>query len=329
MGRPRKNDTHLPPCVYFRHGAYWYVKGGAWKRLGTTLSEALEAYARIIETPEGSMPKLIDDALSWMEKRKPPLAANTLAQYRIAAKVLRVKFAPFNPEQVQPRHVVKVKRDMARTPNMANRCLSVLRQVFDYALEEELLGVDSNPAVGVKRYGEGKRGHLLTREEYDRIYAESGPRLQVIEDLLRETGQRVNAVLRIQLCDLVKEGIRFGKFKTPTKRIVKWTPGLRLAVGRAKALGGNVRSLTWLLPGRPGKSPNYRSVKLQFDQACQRAGVEDVQMRDLRAVAATEAKKQGKNPHRAPRTHERAADPPLPSRQGRTGRGRPEFWTSI
>jgi integrase len=37
-------------------------------------------------------------------------------------------------------------------------------------------------------------------------------------------------------------------------------------------------------------------VKLQFDNACEAAGVEDVQMRDLRAVAATEAKKQGKDP---------------------------------
>ena len=310
MSRPRKHDRHLPPCVYFRHGRYWHVKRGKWTDLGVTLVEALEAYARIIETPAGSMPKLIDDALAWMEKRQPPLAPTTLYQYKGAAKILRAKLAPFNPEQVQPRHVVKVKRDMVKNPNMANRCLSVLRQVFDYALEEEMPGVDANPAVGVKPYREGERSRLLTHEEYARIYAESGPRLQVIEDLLRETGQRVNAVLRIELSHLVDEGIRFPKFKTPTKRIVKWTPGLRMAVDRAKALRGNVRSLTWLLPGRHGKPPNYRSVKLQFDQACERAGVEDVQMRDLRAVAATEAEKQGKNPtkllgHTSPNTTRR------------------------
>lgn len=294
MSRPRKKDTHLPPCVYFKHGAYWYVKGGKWRYLGKSLHEALAAYAAIVETPVGTMPKLIDDTLEWMRNRKPPLAKTTLSQYAQAAKILKRKLAQFRPEQVQSKHVAGIKVSMASTPNMSNRCLSFLRQVFDYAVEQQL--VPSNPAIGVKRHKEGERDRLVSEDEYNRIYAESGPRLQVIEDLLRTTGQRVNAVLRIQLADLIDEGIRFPKFKTPTKRIVKWSPELRVVTDRAKALRGNVRSMTWLLPGRHGKPPNYRSVKDQFDKACERAGVEDIQMRDLRAVAATEAEKQGKNP---------------------------------
>jgi integrase len=303
VSRPRKHDRHLPPRVYFRHGAHYYVKDdGEWQRLPekgpSTLTAALDAYAAIIETPIGTMPKLIDDALTWMRKRVPPLAPATLEQYEYAATILKRKLAQFRPEQVQMKTVAGIKVSMVENPNMANRCLSLLRGVFDYALESPDWEVDGNPAVGVKRYPEKERDRLVTTEEYERIYAESGDRLQVIEDLLRETGQRVKAVLRIQLVDLVEAGIRFPKFKTPTKRIVKWTPGLRAAVDRAKVLRGNVRSLTWLLPGRPGKPPDYRSVKLQFDKACERAGVEDVQLRDLRAVAATEAERQGKNPQK-------------------------------
>lgn len=36
MARPRKLRTDLPECVYFRSGAYYYVTGGVWTRLGKT-----------------------------------------------------------------------------------------------------------------------------------------------------------------------------------------------------------------------------------------------------------------------------------------------------
>lgn len=59
MNRPRKTDTHLPRCVYHKHGAYWLVKAGKWTRLGDTLTEALAEYGRRIESPAGTMPDLI------------------------------------------------------------------------------------------------------------------------------------------------------------------------------------------------------------------------------------------------------------------------------
>ncbi len=39
--RPRGKDKHLPPCVYHKHGAYFYVKRGIWKPLGSTLTAAI------------------------------------------------------------------------------------------------------------------------------------------------------------------------------------------------------------------------------------------------------------------------------------------------
>ncbi len=106
MGRPRKKNNHLPPCMYFKHGAYWYVKKGLWTRLPkeglSTLNTALEAYALIHEAPsDGTMPALIDETLAHMAKRKPPLAKNTLKQYKDAAKILKRKLQQFNPEQVR------------------------------------------------------------------------------------------------------------------------------------------------------------------------------------------------------------------------------------
>lgn len=295
MNRPRKKNRDLPDCVYPKHGAYWYVKNGKWTRLPekgvSTLTTALAAYALIIETPRGGMDKLIDAAL---ENAKGRISQNTYAQYTIAANKLKKMLAEFAPDQVRGKHAAKIKKGMKNTPNMANRVLSFARQVFDYILEEEIEGVDSNPFAAVRRHPEKKRKRLISDEEYALIRAKAPPRLQCINDIQRLTGQRIMAVVRIKRADLTEDGIRFPAFKTETKRIVKWTPELREAVERAKRLNGNIVALT-LFVSRHGKPPAYRTIKDQWDRACRAAGIEDAKPNDLRAVAATTAKKQGKN----------------------------------
>jgi integrase len=222
MNRPRKKDRHLPRCVYLKHNAYWLVRKGKWHRLGDDLHAALTAYAAIYETPKGGTAELIEEAFLAI---KPNLKASTVKQYAQAAGKLKKMLAEFSPEQVQPVHAARIKKAMAKTPNMANRVLSFARQVFDYALEEERVTI--NPFVGIRRHQEAKRTRLVTAEEFAAIYAKAGPRLQVVLELLRLTGQRITAVLRIRRSDLVEDGIRFPHHKTDTKRIVKWTPELR------------------------------------------------------------------------------------------------------
>jgi integrase len=314
MSRPRKKDTHLPKCVYIKHGAYWYVKGGEWTRLPaegpSTLQSALEAYAAIIETPQGTMSAHVDDALKWLRKRKPPLSKSTITQYEQAAKILKRKLVQFRPEQVLPKHIAGIKISMASTPNMANRVLSFTRQVFDYLLEQQL--VPSNPAVGIKRYKENKRTQMPTTDQHDLILQHSGARLRVILDLLRYAGQRIVDTLRIENADCADDlpGIRFDPQKTGKPFYAKWTPELRDTVARARALRGNVRSLRWLLPGHGNKPPDYRTVKDQFDKACEAAGIQGLTLHDWRAMALTRAKKEGLDPqalgrHSTPQNTER------------------------
>ncbi|MGQ0834972.1 MAG: tyrosine-type recombinase/integrase [Gammaproteobacteria bacterium] len=268
------------------------MKRGAWTHLGDMLSAALDAYARIVETPKGNMDQLIDEAFAFI---KPNLKPSTVKQYGRAVAVLKRKLQQFQPHQVKQVHAAGIKRSMAGTPNMCNRVLSVARQVFDYALEQQWPGLESNPFTGVRRHSERKRGRLIGLDEYVAIYAKAGERLQVIMDLLIRTGQRVTAVLRIRRSDLTDEGIRFGKHKTDSKSIVKWTPELEAIRDRALAMHGKLERLT-LLFNRKNKAPDYRSVKDQWDAACKAAGVEDAHIHDLRAVAGTWAKKLGLNP---------------------------------
>jgi len=289
MNRPRKKDTHLPQCVYHRNGAYFYVKRGKWTRLGATLKEATAKWASLYEGEPGSMAALIAKALPVICKGKKP---NTASQYRHAAKKLSKIFAEFRVEDVQQKHVAGMKLQLESTPNMANRCLSVLRLVFDFAVENQLIA--SNPAIGVRRHEEQKRKRLLEWGELEAIYAASGDRLRAIIDLALRTGQRIGDVLKIRRADLTPEGIRFEQQKTGTKITVAWTPELREVVERAKKLNQNIRAFT-LLHNRRGKPPDYRTVREQWVKACRRAKVSDAHLHDLRAMSATWAKRQGLN----------------------------------
>lgn len=113
-------------------------------------------------------------------------------------------------------------------------------------------------------------------------------------DLMFLSGQRLMDVVTIHEQQIKDEGIYFRQAKTGARLLVRWTPELREAVGRARALN-KVRSLT-LFRGRRGTPPKYRSVYIQWRDACRLAGIVDAQARDLRAMSATEAEAQGLNP---------------------------------
>lgn len=296
MNRPRKTERHLPPCVYFKHGAYWYVKKGKWERIGATFGEAMEDYARRHEQPKGGMADLIDRAYKHHCKTA-KLAESTKAQYKTAANTLKRKLVKFSPAQVTPRAVRKLKAEMADHPNMSNRVIGFLRTVFEYAIEQG--EADSNPCYGVKGHKEPKRKRYISDDEFYAIYAKAGDRLKVIMDLQYLTGQRINDVLTLKRSKITEAGVLVKPQKTENSSgaeiLLKWSPPLREAVERAKALSGKVPAVT-LLRGRGGKAPNYRTVADQFKKAAKAAGVADARPNDQRAKAATDAKKQGKNP---------------------------------
>lgn len=309
MSRPRKHDRHLPRCVFHRHGAFWYVKRGKWTRLGDNLQSALAKYARLVEAPtgNGAMVKLVDDAIVEIRKH---VAPETARLYGSAAKKLKRYFDEMNPTDVTSRDVVVMRRDLAGTPNMANRCVSLLRQVFDYALEEQI--VAANPCVGIKRLKEAVRERLITAQEFEAIYRAARPRMQCIMDLLFLTGQRVMDAVRIRQADIRDEGIYFRQQKTGARLLVKWSPGLRAVIDRARTMNKVVSSVYLFTRERGTRNtpPSLNTIEREWVAACAAAGVQDANLRDLRAMSGTEAKRQGLNPtallgHTSPKMTER------------------------
>jgi len=323
MGRPRKKDKHLPPCVHYRHGAYYLIKEGKWKRLGTDLGTALAEYAGLFgrksATYFGRVSTVVLRAITTQ------ISSGSHAQYMSAAKKLNHVFSEFSVEQIRPSHVKRLKREMIDNPGGFNTCLTVLRQVMEYAVDEEL--IEFNPCIGTKPYRQAKRKRLITPQEYDAIYAHATPQLQVIMDLLYLTGQRVMDVLTIKHADLRDDGIYFKQGKTEARLVVAWTPELRSVVNRAKSMHGNLRALT-LLHARTGKPLDYDTTLDQWIRAAKGAGVEDVQLRDLRAMSLTRVKQErgeqaaqavaGHTTVQMTRTYLR--DKEVPTVQGPTGR---------
>ncbi|ETK22282.1 tyrosine-type recombinase/integrase [Pseudomonas sp. FH1] len=291
--RPRKKDRHLPACMYQKHGAYYLVRKGKWLRLGTEFQASLAEYAMLLDKRSlGGMPKLIDDALEHMRTRtKPALKPNTLKQYEAAAERLKENFADFEPREVLQRHVVALKLHMADTPNMSNRVISVLRAVFTYALEQQI--VDSNPCIGVRRHLEHKRDRYITHGEFQAICANSSDNMRVIYEMCYLTGQRIGDVLAIRLADISPEGIAFKQEKTNARLLVQMTPDLEDLVARAKALPRKIRGLTLFCSPRGGKPVHYSSVKDAFAISCKKAGVEDASLHDLRAKSLSDTDDQG------------------------------------
>ncbi len=287
--RPRKKDRHLPPCMYMKHGAYYLVRKGKWERLGSDYQDALLAYARLVGgSGKGGMAKLIDEALDAMRHR---LADNTVKQYEAAAARLKEYLAEFEPRQVLPRHVAKLKLHMADTPNMANRVISFLRMVFAYGLEQQL--VDSNPCTGIKRHTEKKRDRYITDEEFAAICSACSPYIRSILEMCYLTGQRIGDVLAIKLADISERGIAFEQQKTGAKLVVAMTPDLYELIGRAKAIPRKVRGLTLFCTRSGGRQVSYSTVKDAFRKACEETGIIRATVHDLRAKSLTDTDKQG------------------------------------
>lgn len=234
------------------------------------------------------MGDLIDQA---MDSIKPTVSAGTWKNYLAAADKLKAAFVEFQPHQIQAADVWEFRDGNAATPNMTNRCLTLFLQVMNFAVRRRLIEI--NPVIGVEKHHEKQRDRLLSAQEYTKIYNHAGPRLQCVMDLLYLTGQRVNDVLKIKRSDLTDDGIYFQQQKTGKKILVQWIDELRTAVERTKALN-DIPAIT-LFQGRGRKAPDYRSVKLQWDNACAAAAVLDAQLRDLRAMSLTEAEDEGKD----------------------------------
>jgi integrase len=301
MMRRRKTNRHLPQCMYLKHGRYYHVIDGKWHPLSRDYAEALSQYARRTKQASG-IGELIDRTLEAADVKP-----NTMRQYQQVAGKIKEAFIEFDPDQVKPRHIAAFLDHNRKTPAMANRMRSVLKIAFNNAVRWGLC--DSNPVIGIEPFKERGRGHkYLSDEDYLAIRSSARKHIALMMDLAYLTGQRVGDIITLKSSDIKDGAVYFEQQKTGQRVAVEINDAIAEALRAVRALR-KAKGIYLFHTGR-GEPYSYYSVADGFRKARDKAGVTDVQFRDIRAKSATDAEAEGLNPgillgHRNPQTTNR------------------------
>lgn len=295
---------NLPKRMHFKHGRYYYVHANRWHALSRDLAEALRQYADLIARDGYTgLQALIQRTLDDMGKT---LADNTLRVYRRSAAVVGEAFVEFQPSEIRAHHVAEFLDGYRSQPDTGNQYRAFLSAMMGRAARWGL--VDFNPVRDVKPLPKAKRDRYITDAEYAAIRAHAVPQLQCVMDLAYMTGQRIGDLLSLTHAQTGADGALFNQAKTGAKVLVQMTPDVRAVLDRIKGLQ-RVAGMTVFCDPQ-GKPVKYRTMAARWAKACKLAKVEDAHFHDIRAAAATDAKRDGLDSrtllgHTTERSHQR------------------------
>ena len=287
-----------------RRGKYYFVtREGKWLPLGGDRAEALEKYAVVGSTSfvePGALDAQIDAAMKVIHAggapgQRKPLAPKTIRVYASYVKIIKRAFRAFtDPKQLKGRDIAKLKTLVMQKHGIvpANIVLSILRNICGYWMEHEI--VDNNFAAGVRFFPGTRRNRLITPQEFATLYKHADDEMKAILNLWRYTGQRVMDVVHLKRTAIRAEGLHFVQQKTKTPLLIGWNRALRTAIEQAKSVNDGVIT-EWLFFTRGNRGATkgkvipipYNTMWQRFTRLAQKAGIENVQQRDLRAMAIT------------------------------------------
>lgn len=227
---------------YFRRGSYRVAL-----QYETGSPEFIDAYAAALagaknkklcvgpKPKSGSLNALIAayyDSEHWRE-----LKASSQAPRRRILEHLREKHGE-KPVALLPKSWIKKQMaEMAETPAQANRWLQLLRQLLDFAIDEELIG--SNPARLVKKFREGPGHEPWPEEEISKFENRwpTGTKERLAFDLFLYTGQRIGDVAAMMRIHIRDGAIRVVQEKTGAELWVPIHPQLSESLAAVPSSG--------------------------------------------------------------------------------------------
>lgn len=302
MGRRRKNNFNLPPRMYLKHGAYYYVsRENKWIRLSEDKALAFSKWAEIEgETPResgsdkplaGSMAALID---KYMVEIAPKKAKSTYTGNLTEAKNLKDVFGKTLVLEVRPMHIAKYLDIRGiKAPIRANREISLLSHIFSYAMRWGQ--IDRNPCLGVAKHPEKGRDRYISDKEFDGVKKIASELIAIVMDFAYITALRKGDILNLRLDKITDDGILIIQSKTGAKQLYEWTDGLTEVVTRAKALKRSIRGLYLFCSrqGQPYSDAGFKAMWNRVQVKWAESGGERFTFHDIRAKALTDAKRLG------------------------------------
>lgn len=284
----------LPRRVYLRHGAYYFVAiDGKWHRLSGQkegLAAMFRALARLSEKESSSdlMPAVIG---RWLDSKRADWSPNTLRMQEAYAQVMGDAFREFLPSQVTTPICAKYLSAFASQPRTHNAHRTMLHQVLAFAAIEGLRE-GHNPVDNIPAKKLAGRHRVVTDAEIEAIKkaalqaARNGQALVQMIDLALLTGQRISDLIGLRWQDVDdNRGITVTQGKGGVRLLIEWSPALRAAIA-ACARGDKIGHV---LKTQSGRGYRYWGIRSAWVRACQRAGVEDLHIHDLRGRAGVDS----------------------------------------
>lgn len=318
---PRRKRDGLPARVYARDGRYYlvesllerYANGKPklkWHPL-TRIDEGKAAlYKSLAEingeqaSTEPSFPTILK---KWLPSALLGLSANEQKETERKSKILMTAFAEFEIGDVQPKHVLEfleVNFIHVGKLRSAQSYKSALSKFFRWA---QLHGYRTdNPCDPVRLKHPPKRDRYITDAEFlairtalltgkDGKETRSGKMAQCFIDLCYLTGQR-STDIRLLKWNQISNGVIYIK---PTKTAessgakveIPTTPAITEALERARQIG-TIKGV-YVIHQLNGSRYTDDGIRAAWDRACERAGIQNATIKDLRAKHATDARKLG------------------------------------
>lgn len=294
--------SDMPRRVYLRHNAYYFVTlAGKWIRL-SSVKDGLPAMYRALATltdTEAVSDRLPAVLARWADSKRHEWAPKTESNMDRVVKLIADRFADFDPIDVTtPVCAEYLKPLPARTFNVHR---SVMRQVLAFAAIEGLRE-GFNPIENIPQKKTPGRSRIVSDAEIKALRAaalihegkdgepdkdvRNGKALVQMIDLALLTGMRIGDLIRLRWQDVGAEGVTYyeGK-KRKTPRLVEWSLALRAAIAACER-GDRIGHV---LQKEAGGGYRYSGIRSAWVRACERAGIEDLNIHDFRGRAGVDA----------------------------------------
>jgi integrase len=318
--RSRNSFDGLPGRVHPKHGAYYFVGVAPdgtrkWERLCRINEGKAKMFERLAEILDkgkkiGNMPRWINE---YKRTQLNDLAFETRKIYDAYYDVIAESFEEFDVQSVWPAHIAEFLEHYADRPRTAQAYKARFTAFFIWCCEPKQSLRKDNPTREVKIAKPKKRKRYITHEEYHSIRnamlagangrrTPAGEMMQCAMDLIYLTAQRSTEIRLLQL-NHIKDGLIYFK---PTKTedssekdaFIPVTPEIQAILDRAKTVYSARRAKDrvtsmFVIHTHDGQRYTAHGLGSNWDRACERAGVKNATLKDLRAKALTDAKKLG------------------------------------
>ena len=195
---------------------------------------------------------------------------------------------PMPLDDLKPLDVRQYLNWRKTAPVRANREKALLSHIWNWARAKGYTE-KPNPCAGVHGNREHGRKVYVSDAEFQAIRAKADPVTQSAMDLAYLTGQRPADVRRMNLAD-IKDGaleVRQGKTGALVRIAVEGELAEVIARIKNEAAGRRVASMM-MLADKSGRVIGLNALSRRFAAAVKEAGLSGIQLRDLRAKAATD-----------------------------------------